>query len=204
MMCPDWARPINEYVDRTLAAAERDAVERHLAGCAGCRSAVGELRRLLASAAGLPKAMVPARDLWVGIEARIGQRATGDLRRAFWRGVMAAAAVLVLAFGLYLLTARPPDRPGEGSQGWVAVEAEYRQAVDDLTLALEAQRGTLRPETVEVIERNLRIIDAAIRESRAALARDPNSAELRPLVSAAYRQKVDLLQWATRVATPTS
>ena len=203
-MCPDWERPINEYVDGTLAAAERAAVERHLADCAGCRSAVGELRRLLTSAAELPKAMAPARDLWIGIEARIGQRATGDLRRAFWRGAMAAAAVLVIAFGLYRLTARPPDRPGGGSKGWVAVEAEYQQAVDDLTEALDAQRGTLRPETVDVIERNLWIIDAAIRESRAALARDPNSAELRQLVSAAYRQKVDLLQWATRVATPTS
>ncbi|MGH7548450.1 MAG: zf-HC2 domain-containing protein [Gemmatimonadales bacterium] len=201
-MCPDWERPINEYVDGTLAAAERAAVERHLADCAGCRSAVDELRRLLAGAAGLPKAIDPARDLWVGIEARIGQRAPGDLRRAFWRGAMAAAAVLVIAFGLYRLTARSPDRPGLA--GWVVVEAEYQQAVDDLTLALDAQRGTLRPETVGVIERNLRIIDAAIRESRAALARDPNSAELRQLVSAAYRQKVDLLRWATRVATPTS
>src|SRR2546427_555962 len=62
-------------------------------------------------------------------------------------------------------------------------------------------RRRLRPETVAVGGRNLRIIDAAIRESRAALERDPGNAELRQLFAAAYRQKVELLRWATRVAT---
>ena len=45
-----------------------------------------------------------------------------------------------------------------------------------------------------------RFIDAAIAESRAARARDPANAELRRLFAAASRQKVDLLQWVTRVA----
>ena len=55
--------------------------------------------------------------------------------------------------------------------------------------------------TVALLERNLAVIDAAIRESRDALARDPANAELRALFAAAARQKVELLRWATRAAT---
>jgi hypothetical protein len=214
MTCPDWEAQLNEYVDGALAAAERAALEHHLAGCAGCRAAVAELRALVAGARALPKVVKPERELWAGIETRIVRRATGSVQRswwrerAFWRGAAAAAAVLLTAFGLYRLTARPPDGPvgggGGESAGWVAIEADYERATEELTRALEAQRGWLRPETVEVIERNLRIIDAAIRESGAALVGNPNSAELRQLFSAAYRQKVELLRWATRVATPAS
>ena len=59
----------------------------------------------------------------------------------------------------------------------------------------------LKHDEAFLVERNLQIIDAAIRESRAALERDPGNAELRELFAAAYRQKVELLRWATRVAT---
>ncbi len=186
MMCVDMEAKLNEYVDGTLAAAERARVEAHVAGCAGCRSAVAELEALLAAAQALPKSIRPSRDLWGGIAARLGRRATGNVQRAFWAGALAAAATLVIAFGIYRLL--PPStalyRP-EG-QGWAAVQADYEQAAIELSRTLAAGRGRLQPETVAVIERNLRIIDAAIAESRAALARDPANAELRRLFREAW------------------
>jgi len=189
---------LNEYVDGTLAARDRASVEAHLAECAGCRAAVAELRSLAAAAATLPKSIEPGRDLWAAIETRIRQRAPRNVQRVWWFGALAAAAVLVLAFGIYRLTARPPDqRMGEG---WVAVQADFDRATDELGVILAAERGRLRPETVAVLERNLAVIDAAIAESRAALGRDPANAELRWLFAAASRQKVELLQWVTRVA----
>jgi len=189
---------LNEYVDGTLAARDRASVEAHLAECAGCRAAVAELRSLAAAAATLPKSIEPGRDLWAAIETRIRQRAPRNVQRVWWFGALAAAAVLVLAFGIYRLTARPPDR--RMGEGWVAVQADFDRATDELGVILAAERGRLRPETVAVLEHNLAIIDAAIGESRAALARDPANAELRRLFAAASRQKVELLQWVTRVA----
>ena len=197
MMCGDREAQLNEYVDGTLATDARALVEAHLAQCAGCREAVAELRSLIARAAALPKSIEPDRDLWLPIV----QRATRNVPRAFWRGALAAAATLVIGFALYRLL--PPStvlsRP-EG-RGWVAVQAEYQQATDQLAAALATERDRLEPATVALLERNLEVIDAAIRESRDALARDPGNVELRGLFAAAARQKVDLLRWATRAAT---
>ena len=200
MMCPHMEATLNEYVDGMLAARARATVEAHLAGCAGCRTAVAELRALVAGAAALPKTVEPSRDLWATIEPRIVQRATWNVQRVWWRGALAAAAVLVIALGLYRLLppSTAPYRPA--GQGWAAVQADFDRATNELSLILAAQRGRLRPETVALVERNLGIIDAAIAESRAALARDPANAELQHLWAAAARQKVELLRWATRVA----
>ena len=201
MICPDMEVKLNEYVDGTLPAAERALVAAHVAGCAGCRAAVAELQALLAAAGALPKSIPPRRDLWGGIAARLGRRAPGNVQRAFWTGALAAAAVFAIVVGTSRLL--PPStalhRPA--GQGWAAVTADYEQSAAELVATLVTERGRLRPETVALVERNLRIIDAAIRESRAALERDPGNAELRQLFAAAYRQKVELLRWATRVAT---
>ena len=202
MMCPHMEATLNEYVDGTLAARERATVEAHLAGCAGCRTAVAELRRLVAEAQGLPRSIAPERNLWTAIDARIVQRATYNVQRAFWRGALAAAAVLVIALGLSRLLPpfAAPYRPAGEWAGWAAVQADFDRATNELSLILAAQRGRLRPETVALVERNLAVIDAAIAESRAALARDPANADLQHLWAATARQKVELLRWATRIA----
>jgi anti-sigma factor RsiW len=199
MMCRDMEVKVNEYVDGTLDPGERAAVEAHLATCSGCRAAVAELRDMLAGAQELPRSIEPPRDLWVGIAPRLARRVTGNVQRAFWAGALAAAAVLLIVFGIPRPTVRPSDGPA--GRGWAAVQADYEQSAAALAATLAAERGHLRPATVALVERNLRIIDAAIRESRAALERDPGNTELRTLFAAAYRQKVELLRWATRVAT---
>ena len=200
MMCPDMEATLNEYVDSTLAVLQREAVDEHLAQCAGCRDAVAELRRLVAGARQLPPSITPPRDFWPVIGRRIGQRATWNLQRVWWRGALAAAAVLVIALGLYRLL--PPStahyRPAGEWAGWAAVQADFDRASDDLSHIFAADRGRLRPETVALLERNLAVIDVAIGESRAALAREPANAELRRFFAAAARQKVELLRWVTR------
>ena len=200
MTGPHMDAKLGEYVDGTLAARDRASVEAHLAECAGCRDAVADLRGLVAGARQLPPSITPPRDLWPVIGRRIGQRATWNVQRVSWRGALAAAAVLVIALGVYRLL--PPstthDRPA--GQGWAAVQADFDRATNEFGLILAAERERLQPETVALLERNLAVIDTAIAESRAALARDPANAELRRFFAVASRQKVELLRWAARVA----
>lgn len=53
---------LSAYLDDELAAAERTAVEAHLAGCAGCRARLAELRATASLVASLPD-IVPSRRL---------------------------------------------------------------------------------------------------------------------------------------------
>ena len=200
MTGPHMEVKLNEYVDGTLAARERATVEAHLIDCAGCRAAIVELRALVSAAAALPKSIAPERNLWTAVEARIGQPATWNVQRFWWRGALAAAAVLVIALGLYRLLPPVTALYRPAGRGWVGVQADFERATDELSGILAVERGRLRPETVALLERNLAVIDAAIAESRAALARDPANADLRRLLAAASRHKVELLEWATRVA----
>ena len=200
MSCPHMEVRLNECADGTLADRDRAGVEAHLAECAGCRAAVAQLRDLVAGARTLPRSVEPGRDLWSGIATRIAKGETGSGTR--WiRVALAAAAVIVIALGLYRLlpTSTDLDRP---APGWVAVDADFDRATVELTRILAIQRDRLSPETVALLERNLQVIDRAIAESRAALARDSGAAntELRELVAAAARQKVELLRWAARLA----
>jgi hypothetical protein len=78
-------------------------------------------------------------------------------------------------------------------------EARYVEQARTLAQLLERVGTRLAPETVVVLERNLAIIDAAIAESRAALAADPANAELETLLRAGHEQKVALLEQAARL-----
>jgi len=191
---------LNECVDGALAAPDRASLEAHLEGCAGCRAATAELRSLSASAASLPRSIEPGRDLWPAIADRIRPRATWNVQWIKWRRALAAAAVFVVAFGIYRLVPPSAAHYHPVGQGWVAVQADVDRATEELSRIIAAERDRLRPETVALLERNLAVIDAAIAESRAALARDPANAELHRLFSAAARQKVELLRWAARAA----
>ena len=76
------------------------------------------------------------------------------------------------------------------------IETVYGLEIERLRRIIDERRGQLDTATVGVIERNLTIIDTAIRESRAALARDPASAFLNEQLNNALEQKVELLRAA--------
>ena len=76
----------------------------------------------------------------------------------------------------------------------VAIDTLYGREIATLRSVAETQLGLLDSATVNVVRRNLDIIDAAILESRAALASDPNSGFLLEQLDRAYERKVDLLR----------
>jgi hypothetical protein len=104
--------------------------------------------------------------------------------------------------------ARPPAPEPAGAAGEtrpVAVEAAladptYDAAIAGLQRILEQERARLDPSTVQVLERNLRIVDRALEEARRAVAADPSSFYLRHHLARVMKRKVDLLKLATSMA----
>jgi hypothetical protein len=74
------------------------------------------------------------------------------------------------------------------------VFAHYDAAAEDLSHVLAESRSRLDPATVAVLDTCLTRIDQAIAEARTALGRDPRNAVLTELLTASYRQKLDLLK----------
>lgn len=78
-------------------------------------------------------------------------------------------------------------------------DAHYDAAVSDLERVLQEQRQQLNPRTVLVLERNLRILDEAVQEARAALASDPANPLLNAQVADVRQRKLQLLRRAALI-----
>lgn len=70
----------------------------------------------------------------------------------------------------------------------------YGDAIARLQNVITQRRRELDPATVTVIEQSLKIIDSAVRQSRAALARDPKSGFLTDQLNHALDKKIELLR----------
>ena len=119
----DWmCERLAGYLEGDLAPDEREAADAHLASCPSCAAVLAELRTISARAAQLPP-LSPTRDLWTGIESRIGTRVTPLGARSArtvahrrWPMAIAAAALIAITAGTtYLLTARQSAAPGDAS-----------------------------------------------------------------------------------------
>ncbi|MGH7563861.1 MAG: anti-sigma factor family protein [Gemmatimonadota bacterium] len=214
---------LSAWIDGDLDPAERERVERHLAGCAECAGVLAGLQRVVASARALED-REPAEDLWPGIAERLAARTRAvipiDLARPRGRRsfsftvpqlVAAAIALIVVSAGVVWWANPGPsdvtldERGGRvgtiapGPEGIpVAFEQDpaYTDALADLERAFEASRDRLRPETVAAVERNIAIIDEAIRQTMEALAADPGSRFLYDHLERSRRQKLEVLRQA--------
>ena len=193
MNCNELRDRIDDAVSGCLAPAELAAVEAHADACAECRSDLEAARALSIPLAQLPRAIEPPPAVWHGIEARIRPR-----RRRTLPAIAAALVLMAASSAATILIMR--DTPSDVAAAVPAIEADYIEQAAALSGVLGAERGRLAPETIETLERNLRIIDDAIAESRAALEADPGDPDLRLLLRASHEQKVALLEQATRLA----
>jgi hypothetical protein len=214
---------LEDYADGTLSDLERRQLDIHLAQCQACRDEVTAIRELLSDLRGLPREVVveEEEEMWAAIGARINS--SGSVKRVDFRRrlrsrvvvVVAAAAVLfIVAVPSMRWLDRTTERPTESDLAVVpkselhrlvsntshmrAMADDYRQSMAELWSALRHQSGHLAPETVLVLEKNLTIIDAALRESQAALAADPSHKDLLKSVAAMEGAKVQLLRRALR------
>jgi hypothetical protein len=178
---------------------------------------------ILARAIGGMRDELPSRDLWAGIATRIQQQPAKTTRQvAFTLPQLALAASLLIAVasGLtYLAATRTPANttaasgpviqayglPDDQTGGQIVpanfADAQYNAAVSDLEKVLRDDRDRLDPRTVQIIERNLKAIDDAINEARAALNEDPANPYLNSHLADARQRKLDLLRHATSLAS---
>jgi len=117
MTCEQLEERLSEWLDHDVDAVTRTMLDRHAASCARCAALVSDLASIRREAGSLPE-LVPSRDLWPGIEARIQApvisleqpravrpaSARGTLRRTWWLGAAAAALVAVTAGVTYYVT----------------------------------------------------------------------------------------------------
>lgn len=151
-----WTDRLSEYLDGELNAAERQACESHLAGCADCARTLEDLRAVVARAAALPGDPPPA-ELWAGIEARLEapvlqMRPRAALRERLSRRwsqsgmqLAAAAAVLVAATAAVVWwTTRVPSSGAPGT-GTVATLPPADSATDPAPVPADSGVDTPAP-----------------------------------------------------------
>jgi hypothetical protein len=73
-------------------------------------------------------------------------------------------------------------------------EQTFDREIGAMRTIIDERRKELDPVTVSVLRKNLKLIDAAIAESKAALAKDPASAFLMDRLTYAYDTKLQLLR----------
>jgi anti-sigma factor RsiW len=266
--CEAFDTALPDYLEGTLDDSRRASVERHLSECVRCTSLLRDIESISKQAEALPD-MVPSRDLWQGIEARIAApviplAARPERQRRVvpsWMGVAAAALVVSTAGITYTLTARSfgaaqtgitapvvprdtqaqastaetpaspvdigrggtppvaatnsakttvPDRSGPPVSLVKATAADrehsdlvYGREIDMLQNIVSQRRTQLDSSTVAIIEKNLKIIDRAIEQSRAALVKDPASRMLDQQLTHALDKKVELLRTAAMLPANT-
>ena len=222
-------RLLDDYVTGDLTEEARLPVEEHVATCALCTAEVESLRRILARAAELPKSIDPPTGAWSNIRSAMSRdefavRSNDSLSRSsVWqrRDFLAAAAILVAVLSsagtvLYMNEHYSGVRSSRAVANNSSVEAtpaslaaftieenNYLRTASMLQDLLDQQQASLAPETVAQLKASLRTIDEAILEARNALARDPANKLLVEMLSASYRQKVDLLRRTTELTRGT-
>lgn len=220
---------LDDYVTGDLTEEARPPVEDHVAACALCADEVESLKRILARAGELPRSIDPPVDAWSNIRSAISRdesavRANNSVSRSgIWqrRYVLAAAAILVAVLSsagtaLYMkghysgATSRNAVANNSSADATPATlaaftieENNYLRTASMLQDLLDQQEASLAPETVAQLKASLRTIDEAILEARNALARDPANKLLVQMLSASYRQKVDLLRRTTELTRGT-
>ncbi|HEX2093962.1 MAG TPA: zf-HC2 domain-containing protein [Longimicrobiaceae bacterium] len=199
-------RELNDYVDGLLPAGRRRAAQEHLSRCPACRAEEANLHSLVSRLGALPSGVIPPRDLRPGIDAR--RHEAVDLlrvrrRRRLAYGALVTAAALVLALTPYLLRTRTVERSSApaaqtavspATEELRAAEARYSRAFVELEAALAERGAEVAPEAADLLRKNLRTVDGALREYRRALADDPIDPDLARMALAAYERRLDLLR----------
>jgi hypothetical protein len=177
----------------------------------------------------LPREVLPARDLWAGIQSQLGGGAESMATppRQAWGWQIAAAVALVAVTALVTAALLRREAPPEVAHVPApalpaAVQAvpasfgpshqlspEYDQARRQLTALLQQRIDRMPPSARDKLEDNLAQLRRAAGEINAALAQSPGDPLLEELLLSTYQQELAVLAAANQLtaaggAGPTS
>jgi len=108
MNCTDWNEKIHDRIDGTLGRADGDRLDAHLSVCPECRAQLASLESLRAITGQLPRDIIPPRELWSEIEARLSQPVVARERMLFpfgaWK-IACGIGIILTAAGFWRWTA---------------------------------------------------------------------------------------------------
>jgi hypothetical protein len=218
MTCQPHIDALGEYIDGTLPDDRRTLLDAHLAECDSCRALASDLSQIRSRARELPALPVPDA-IWTQIASKISQASTAGTpvpaRRSpiaaffhrFASPVPAFAAIALVAFALvmsYTMWPRTPvPAPGHATDPNLVLSVEnelrlatehYEKAIAGLEQIAKTGEGNLDPQVAATLQRNLTVIDTAIKESKQVLGSQPGSQLAQESLFDAFRRKVALLQ----------
>lgn len=209
---------IDDYIDGLLNAREREAFEACMADDGAVRTEMEAIMELKRQSSALPASLMPERDLWPDIKARIDRPTAGidfstprgrQPRYSIMRYVMAAAALVLMFVGVRAMiefdggVQQQPAPVVTQDPELNPIAQEYAAAMEELLGALRDRQPSMDEEALEtlaIVEENLAIIEGAIDNISLALADNPDSAELERMLHAAYQSEVNLLRQAVQLA----
>jgi hypothetical protein len=215
---------LSAYVDGDLAPTQLRELEDHLRECGDCAELLADLESVRSRARGLPDRFPPRdlwpEIAWAIREdatedpdvIRLHPVPTSGLerrRRGFGIPIpQAAAAGLALAIFSGTVGARlgrpsslEPVQAPQAEASWVSLVGEASPGLEGsarevarLEGILAGHRGELDPATARILEKNIGVIDQAIRESIAALRSDPGNRFLETHLEMSIQAKGEYLR----------
>lgn len=200
--CDAFDAALPEYLEGTLDETRRASVDGHLSECVRCASLLRDIENITREAAALPD-LVPSRDLWEGIEARIAApviplTARSERQRRLspaWMGI-AAAALMVSTAGLtYMLTARslrtaPAQTVALANPTVSQTEANNRPTTGGTQESATPEAATATPAPAEAATVSRRPREEIIDQPTARLANTADQAHS----DAVYGREIEALQ----------
>jgi hypothetical protein len=212
MTCEDARLQMSSLIDGELAGPEAAALLAHLAGCDACSWFRQDLDRVRRAAASLGP-ITPPEHVWLHVagQARLDHpealtpRPSAASRNAITQWLGIAAALIVVTIGTYFVgstTSSAPDSSNPAIGASVETVAEelnlamqhYERAITELDALAQSGSSALDPAMAAMLSQNMKTINAAISESRTALAQNPGNGPARDSLFEALRRKVVVLQ----------
>jgi hypothetical protein len=157
--------------------------------------------------AALARDVMPARNLWPGIAARLEQRPRRARPLIFAAAAGVAGACVAGALAWAVLHGRTQTPSSEVSMSARNFEEpanpRYVSARNSLELGFRERLALLDPVTRGKIEASLAVIRQAHEDIRKALASDPESPVLEQLWQSTWHDELDLYDHVVRTTEPT-
>lgn len=159
MECKEFKELLNVYMDGELAGGEADNVRRHLEKCPVCSREIAELNKVRQLVNELPRLKAPP-ELAGQVSRQLAQVQGGGLpktnifRRYRWamRGLAtAAAAVLVVCVGLFVIRHEPPagQKPNELTPTAITTAPKIEKKVEEKENNVLAQPEEMEKDSLD-------------------------------------------------------